>query len=148
MGYEKPVVISVEDAAEGIYMSSGSVIEETEDATCWTLTTEKTQTIPHEGKANFRIKAEHSNSAIHISQKTTITLVFNRPITNANFEGFDVKVNGATVVLTRESHGNSYNSADNFNTLLETWSEDADLLQIISSSIICTKTPNVQGGFN
>ena len=63
---------------------------------------------------------------MHISTASTVTIVFNLPITSAYFEGFGVSVNGCTVVLTREQHGNAYNSNDQYDTLLKVYCEDPD----------------------
>ena len=72
----------------------------------------------------------------------------NQPITSANFESFGVSVNGCTVVLTREQHGNAYNCNDNYSSLLKVYCDDPDGLAVISATISCTKAPNVQGGYD
>lgn len=147
MDYMKPTVLEVEDIAEGIYAASGENIEENNDREdqCWTIDITKDQVIAHEGIAKFRIKATHPN-AVHISRATTVVIIFNQAITSARFEGFDVSISGATVTLVRQSHGNAYNSLDEYNSLLEVTCKDPDALTTVSYTIDCTKDYNVQGG--
>ncbi len=143
----KPMVLEVEDLAEGIYAASGENIEENNDREdqCWTIDITKDQVIAHEGIAKFRIKATHPN-AVHISRATTVVITFNQIITSARFEGFDASISGATVTLVRQSHGNAYNSLDEYNSLLEVTCKDPDALTTVSYTIDCTKDYNVQGG--
>lgn len=147
MNYTKPMVLEVEDIAEGIYAASGEVVEENNDREdqCWTIDITKDQVIAHEGIAKFRIKATHPN-AVHISTATTVVVVFNQTITSAKFEGFDASISGTTVTLVRQSHGNAYTSLDQYDTLLEVTCKDPDALTTISYTIDCTKDYNVQGG--
>lgn len=134
--YLKPVVLENEELSEGVYAASGD---------CWTVDVTLAQPDAG-GYANFRVNAVHSTTAQHISTDTTIVIVFNQPVTNATFEGFDVSISGNTVTLTRTSHGNSYASSDQFNTLLSVWADDYKTLSVVSADISCTKTVNVQGG--
>ena len=145
--YTKPMVLEVGDIVEGIYAASGEVVGENNDTEdqCWTIDITKDQVIAHEGIAKFRIKATHPN-AVHISTATTVVIIFNQAITSARFEGFDVSISGTTVTLVRQSHGNAYNSLDEYNSLLEVTCKDPDALTTISYTIDCTKDYNVQGG--
>ena len=153
--YESPVVLNYEDLAEGVYAASGTP----EDAAaadaalgvdkkdeCWTVTVEKVQVIAHEGLAKFRVKGNHRGT-VHISTKSTVTVVFNRTVDSAYFDAGTTSVNGATVVIERESHANAYGVADNYDCNLEIHCDDPETLAVVSSSIVCTKAPNVQGGF-
>ncbi len=152
--YVKPIVLENEELAEGVYAASGSVGEGapdegvTDEAECWTVEVTKEQVVAHEGWANFRVKAEHS-LVQHISTASTVVINFSQNITSANFEGFDVSISGSVVTLTRASHGNSYNTHDNYNTLLKVYCEDPTTLSIVGvPTITCTKSVNVQGGFD
>lgn len=147
--YESPIILAYEELAEGVYAASGTPEKDYEnDPDCWTLAIAQDQIVAHEGWTTYRVQANHPGTVQHISEKTVVTVVFSKPITNAEFEGFDVQVSGCTVVLTRESHGNSYYSADQFNTLLKVWTDDPTDLSIVSSQITCTHVPNVQGGMD
>jgi len=147
--YESPVVLQYEDLAEGIYAASGAgEIDYENDPTCWSLDVQRSQVEAREGWVIYRIQANHPGTVTHISTKSVVTIVFNQTITNAEFEGFDAQVNGATVVLTRESHGNSYYSADQYNSMVKVWCGDPESLSIVSSMITCTHATNVQGGFD
>lgn len=146
--YESPVVLEFEDLAEGIYAASGAAeIDYENDTECWTVDVSRDQANAG-GYSTFRVHAEHPGSVEHISERTVVTVVFNRPVTNVEFEGFDVQVSGATATLTRVSHGNSYQSGDNFNTLMKAWSDEPESLEVVSSTIACTHQVNVQGKFD
>ena len=145
--YESPVILETEDLAEGIYANSGANPSGPEEPQCWTVSVNKEQVVSHEKYANFRVTANHGNVQ-HISTASTVTIVFNQTITSANFESFGVSVNGCTVVLTREQHGNAYNCNDNYSSLLKVYCDDPDGLAVISATISCTKAPNVQGGYD
>ena len=163
-GYVRPMVLELDDIAEGIYAASGDEStnnetnnggnenggnenhEQEREDECWTLTISKEQVIAHEKIAKFRLHATHPN-AVHISTASTVIITFNQPVLSANFEGFDVSISGATVTLVRQSHGNAYTSLDQYDSLLELTCDDPDAMTVLSYSISCTKTPNVQGGF-
>jgi len=146
--YESPVVLNYEDLAEGVYAASGLPEEAAAEKVdeCWTVVIEKVQVIAHEGIAKFRVKANHPGT-VHISTKSTVTVVFNRTVDSAYFDSGSTSVTGATVVIERESHANAYGVADNYDSNLEIHCDDPEALQVVSSSIVCTKAPNVQGGF-
>jgi len=169
--YMKPMVLELDDIAEGIYAASGD--EETNknegneggdksnegeggeshepfnEFDCWTLTVTKDQKDAG-GYATFRVDARHSTELVHVSSKTTITIPFTRTVTNAKFEGFNVSWSGNVVTLERENHGNSYVSGDNYNSLLQVWGEDLPNLDVMQgqATICCTREVNVQGGFD
>ena len=158
MKYEKPIVKIEDDAVEMVYADGSGLNEATlpsdltkgalqivNDGDCWSVDVVKGNTVPHEGYCNFRVIAVHSNTMQHISKKTTITITFNQTITNARFEGFVATANGNTVVLERESHGNSYNSGDRIDTNLQVYCADPANCEPTGYEIDCTKTVNVQG---
>ncbi len=141
--YNKPVILTNDDMAEGVYAASGG----NATSECWTVTVTKDQTDAG-GYCTFRVDARHSNSAVHISTKTVVKIVFSDTVTNAEFEGFQSSVNGSTVTLTRESHANGYKAGDNFNSLLKIWSPTFQTITTVSYGITCTHAVNVQGGYD
>ncbi len=143
--YESPIIIENEDLAEGIYANSGVNPDNVDEPQCWTLAITKDQVVAHEKWANYRIHATHIGT-VHISTASMVTIVFSQEITSANFEGFGVSINGCTVTLTREQHGNAYSCNDDYNSLLKVYCNDPESLYVVSSTISCTKTKNVQGG--
>ena len=171
--YEKPVVLEYEDIAEGIYAASGD--EEIggengggetggesggksggegdknqgpyyiEESDCWTIDITSDQDDAG-GYHTFRLSCVHSTSLQHISSATTIVIVFNQPVTRAEFEGFESEWSGSTVKLIRRQLADSYMSGDNYNSLLKVWTDgDCKTLQVVSKYISCTKEVNVQG---
>lgn len=147
--YESPVVLQYEDLAEGIYAASGVAESEggyESESNCWSIDIQPSQSDAG-GYCTFRVQANHSTAAQHISSETKITIVFSRPVSSVEFEGFSAQVNGATVILTRASHGNSYGSGDNFNSLLKVWTDNEDYKTLTTTyyTIECTKQVNVHG---
>lgn len=140
--YVKPVILVNDELTEGVYAASGAASSD-----CWTVTVTKDQDDAG-GYCTFRVAAQHSNSAQHISSKTVVTVVFDKVITNAEFEGFEASVSGNTATLTRESHANAYASGDNFNSLLKVWADEYKTLGVVSSGITCTHQTNVQGVYD
>lgn len=138
--YEKPIVMINEDMAEGVYAASGD---------CWTIRVERDQADAG-GYSTYRMYADHSTALQHISQATTITVTFSTQISKAEYEdkGVAVSVSGNSVTLSRETHGNSYLSGDNFKSLLKVWTVDGSVPEEKpAATIVCTKTVNVQGNF-
>ena len=138
--YEKPVVLMCEDIAEGVYAASGSV----EDPECWSIAVNSDQQDAG-GYHTFRVEAHHNLSALHISERTRIEITFTHAVTNAEFEGFVATCSGNTVELVRETHGNSYASGDQYNSLLKIWSDDYKEISVVKANIFCTHKENVQG---
>ena len=133
--YEKPVVLINEEWAEGVYAASGE---------CWTVSVTMSQPDAG-GYARFRVKASDPNAG-HISDKTVITINFNKAVTSAKFEGFSVSCNGSVVTLTRESHGNAEKSGENYDCDLSVWAEDHQNLAVVGEvGIYCEKSVSVNG---
>ncbi|MCQ2539981.1 MAG: hypothetical protein MJ114_05975 [Acetatifactor sp.] len=133
--YMKPMVVANDELAEGVYLASGD---------CWTVSCRKDQNDAG-GYCTFRIQCNHNTNQQHISKATTVTLVFDQPITGAEYEGFQVSVSGNVVTCYREQLGDSYLSGDNFNSLVKIWCDGFETVQCTNASIVCTKTVNVQG---
>ncbi|MCR5451387.1 MAG: hypothetical protein K6F00_02030 [Lachnospiraceae bacterium] len=134
--YESPIVLQNNDLAEGVFAASGS-------SKCWSIEVKKDQDDAG-GYCTFRVIARHGNVQ-HISVKTVMHITFDKVVTSAEFEGFTADANGNEVILTRESHANAYGSGDNFNSLLKIHSPEYKTIQVVSSTIVCEKTANVQG---
>lgn len=149
--YQKPVLKVNDSLAEGVYAASGSVTADSvgtdTSGDCWTVSVTKDQNDAG-GYCTFRVAANHSNSVVHISTKTVVTVQFSDVVSSAEFEGFDASVSGTVVTLTRKSHANGYKAGDNFNSLLKIWADNYKTIQAISSSIVCTHEVNVQGGYD
>lgn len=136
--YERPIVIINEDLAEGVYAASGD---------CWSIYVKRDQSDAG-GYSTFRIFADHSTSLQHVSQGTSMTITFSTAISKAEYEDNNVSVtwSGNSVTLSREMHGNSYLSGDNFKSLLKVWTVDGSVPNDDpSATIACTKVVNVQG---
>jgi len=147
--YERPVVILNDELAEGIFATGGSGVNYDDDPECWTVSVTKDQVVAHEGWATFRIQANHPGTVQHISSQSSVTITFSAPITSAVFEGFDVEVSGNVVKTTRVQHGNSYVSADQYNSLLKVYTADPAALTVVGNPIItCKHEVNVQGKFD
>ena len=140
--YEKPIVLTNEELAEGVYAASGETSND-----CWTVAVTPDQSDAG-GYATFRVAATHSTSVTHISTKTVVTIVFSDTVTSAEYEGFTASVSGNTVTLTRESPANAYYSGDNFNSLLKVWAPNYKTISAESYGITCTHEVNVQGGYD
>lgn len=108
---------------------------------CWTIGVNRDQEDAG-GYSTYRLQCNHLTNQQHLSVKTRCVLTFSGDVTNAKFEGFNAEWSGSTVVLTRESLGDSYLSGDNYNSLLQIWPKG---LECTSSTIYCTHTVNVQG---
>ena len=158
--YVKPMVLELEDVAEGLYAASGDDTNNNEnnggsegnnnnentekDDECWTLTVDKEQVIAHENIAKFRLHGTHPGT-VHISTASTVTIVFSENVHSAKFEGFDVTVSGTTVTMVRQCHANAYGSLDRYDSVLELVCDNPDDIYVVSSSISCTKDYNVHG---
>lgn len=156
MKYEKPIVKIEDDAVEMVYADGSGLATLPSDLTpgdkqivhdgdCWSVQLNKDQTAAHEKWCTFRVEGVHSKSGQHLSMKTTVTITFDQPIDNAEFENFVATVNGTVVTLERETLADSYNSGDHFNSLLKIWCANPESCMPIKYDIKCTKAVNVQG---
>ena len=140
--YEKPVVIINDEISEGVYAASGDEV-----ADCWTVDPVSVQ--DWNGSHHvFEVRCVHSTAVEHISSKSTVTLTFNNPLTDAYSE-FPCTYSGTTVTIERELHANAYKSGDTMTYKVWVKAEDearTKSISCIGSSISCTKTVNVQGG--
>ena len=141
--YEKPVVKINDEVSEGVYAASGDV---TEGGDCWTVDPVSVQ--DWNGSHHvFEIRCVHSNTVEHISSKSTVTLTFNTPLTDAYSE-FPTSFGGSTVTVERELLADAYKSGDTMT--YKVWVSASDetatkAISCIGATISCTKTVNVQG---
>lgn len=150
-----PVVLEIEDLAEGVYAASGfnetdiPVAPSQPDVTsdCWTINVYRDQQEAG-GYSTWRVDCRHSHAVQHISSCTRIFINFNGPVTAAQLEGYVSEISGNTVYLTRASHANAYKAGDNFNCLLKIWADDYRNIALINYGIDCTHQTNVQGYFD
>ena len=166
--YMKPMVLELDDIAEGIYAASGneetnkneeneggdksnegegeenSGSPENNPHKCWTVTVYRDGGDDHrKDYSQWRIQANHDTSVWHISKGTILTVVFSRDITAATYEGNSLSVSGATATLRRDYHGNSDISGDNFNSLLEVYGPDTHTMTVVSATIECIMAQGV-----
>ena len=171
--YVKPVVLENDEIFEGVYAASGAFDggeppvpgenpstpeggnpptgEGEEGGICWTVeVTPEREDLAGSFK-NFRMIANHPNDVLHISTASTVVVTFSDTIVEAYSEFPCSTDGGCTVTVTRTYHANAYNSGDNYNSLLQVRAAtDAATkdLYVVSATIDCTKTPNVQGGWD
>lgn len=140
--YEKPVVLSTEELAEGVYLASGGMSA----AECWTVSAASVQ--DWDGSHHvFEVHCVHSNTVEHISSASTVTLTFSGTIADARSE-FPCSVSGNSVTVVRTLLADSYKSGDD--VTYKVWASTGDeattrALSCTGASISCTKTVNVQG---
>lgn len=176
MMYEKPIVLSNEDLAEGVYATSLS--GPTAEGTCWKMLfrevdSNRTTTNPGWNKTGWKIDAEHGNVQ-HISYSTTMWLTFGgEPIQRVEIEGvsvvsgesghsydtidnqpglwrFEVKVTDTTIEIKRRCHGNAYQGGvvtDQFTIDLLVYCATGSAT-ITSLGWDCEHKENVQGGYD
>lgn len=142
--YVKPIVLSNEELAEGVYAASGGIPE----GDCWTVEAYSVQ--DWNGSHHvFEVHAVHSNQYKHISTETVVTLTFSQNVVSVgNEKEFPSTYNGNTVTITRTLHANGYQSGDQYT--FKVWVSTGD--ETTTKAITCTdasirgiKDYNVQG---
>ena len=168
--YLKPMVLELEDFAEGIYAASGEVIDtpapQTEDpgtgssvvydgyegADCYTTTKELAQSElqnPSEHFKVYQITAVH-HSVKHISSHQKIVLIVNNAnYTNVTCQGFNVNKDGTTISIDRDGNmADAYGSGDKITVNVRfdlPVDETAALFDVVSATTICTHATNEHG---
>lgn len=146
--YVKPIVLTNEELAEGVYAASGGVGGMSE-SDCWTVEAYSVQDWNGRGHV-FEVKAVHSNQFKHISTETVVTLTFSTDVASAGIDEFEfpTSCSGNTVTITRTLHANGYMSGDTYT--YKVWVSTGD--EATSKAISCTgasirgvKDYNVQG---
>lgn len=74
--YRKPVIMTAEDLAEGVYLASG----------CYTANAEIHQT-PQTGRGDYRIQVNGKHNADHTKSTQWLTISFNMPVTYSSSNG-------------------------------------------------------------
>ncbi len=142
--YSKPNVIADEGLSEGVYMASGAGEPE-----CWTIDAVSVQ--DWNGSHHvFEIRCVHSTAAVHISSATEVVLTFNTALIDAYSE-FPCTFSGNMATVNRTLHANAYKSGDTmtYKVWVQADSEAATkALYVTNATITCTKTVNVQGGYD
>ncbi len=145
--YEKPMVLSNEELAEGVYAASGN------EGVCWTVDYVMTQDWNGMGKV-FQIHGVHSDTVKHWSKGTVVTILFGNPSGNPivvvpeNATDYAVTVDGNLAKITRNLGADSYMSGDNFTYKIFVTAGTAETTKLVSISdisISCMITSNVQG---
>ncbi len=114
--YKKPVLVSAEDMAEGVFAASGSA-----NAKAWIVQR------PELGRYDFRLRVEGNPGGTTEVQIFTVT--FNQAV---EYEGGDWPgtASGNTVTITRSNHANP---GDNINFNLIVKSQTG--LEVVSASV-------------
>lgn len=144
--YEKPIVLTTEELAEGIYAASG-----VDANTCWTIIdVRSTQDDNGNGEHVFEVEIEHTTEVQHISMESTTVLTFNNNVTAARTEGnCTASYSGNTVTIVRALLADAYGSGDR--ATYKVWVKAADLATTKALAVTGRKitdtgiTVNVQG---
>lgn len=140
--YVKPIVLSNEELAEGVYAASGGIPE----GDCWTVKASSVQ--DWNGSHNvFEVTAVHSKDYKHISIETVVTLTFSETLTDAYSE-FPCTFSGNTVTVTRTLLADGYMSGDTYTykVWVSTGNEaTTKAIECTNVSIRGVKDYNVQG---
>lgn len=102
--YVKPMVLSNEELAEGVYAASGSE--------CYTVTANIHQT-PQTGRDDYRIQlnGRHAASDGHSTDQQTLTISFNQPVEYSSSNGTLISGSGTSVLTISFTYHN--NGQDN-----------------------------------
>ena len=94
--YRKPVIMTAEDLAEGVYLASG----------CYTATANIHQK-PETGRGDYRIQVDGKHNADHTKEKQWLTISFNMPVTYSSSTGTIISGDGTnTLVIEYAYHQN------------------------------------------
>lgn len=104
--YEKPIVITSEEYAEGVYAASGSVIGND----CYTVTAYIHQS-PETGRGDYRIQVNgvHTAANGHHSGEQVLTLSFNKPVVYSSSNGVLVSGDGTSAISIKYNYHNNGN---------------------------------------
>ena len=97
--YNKPVILTNEDMAEGVYAASG-------DNGCYTANAYIHQT-PETGRGDYRIQVNGQHHADHTKEQQWLHITFNMPVTYKSSQGTLESGDGtSTLVITYHYHQN------------------------------------------
>lgn len=134
----KPMILTNDDMAEGIYAASGAI--------CWTGSIKTTQ--DYNGQAHvYEVSLWHTKAVTHFSEACTVRYTFSQPVTNAWAEGsgnYNVDYTGYVVTVTRIHHANGEYSGDSVTYKLFVNAANQDLTKALGDPkmeiLSCEKT--------
>ncbi|MDD6789509.1 MAG: hypothetical protein PUE04_05345 [Lachnospira sp.] len=98
--YRKPVIMTAEDLAEGVYLASG----------CYTATANIHQK-PETGRGDYRIQVNGVHKADHTRSTQWLTISFNMPVTYSSSNGTLESGSGTSTLRIRFNY--QQNPSDN-----------------------------------
>lgn len=167
-GYVRPMVLELEDLAEGIYAASGEESNENFDGgdnggdnggnnggevegECYTTTVELKESQlqnPSEHYKIYEICAIH-HSVKHISSHQEFEVVFSGTITGVSCQGFQCNQVGNTVYIQRSDNmADAYGSGDRITVNVRfdlPLDDSAALFDVVGAVTHCTHAENVHG---
>lgn len=99
--YIKPMVLSNEELAEGVFAGSGVV-----DNGCYTVTPRPHQ-FTQDGRADYRFQFDAVHSADHSCDTQNLIINFDRSVTYVSSNGKPVTSSGNTIVIEYHYHNNA-----------------------------------------
>ncbi len=95
--YNKPLILTNDDMAEGVYAASG----------CFTVTWNIHQR-PEVGRGDYRIQVNAKHSASHTCTEQYLTITFNQTVTfkECGAASIDGSASGTVIRLTRRNFAN------------------------------------------
>lgn len=153
--FESPVIVDLKDMAEVVYAdtdgTSGSIIPTEPNPPqppviddCWDISVQESQR-ETDSKTRFRlIGTHHKMNVEHIYDYVKVQVQFSASVTVSSNECV-CEGSGMNWTLTRNGHGNGYQSGDNFNLGFEVFHEAGCHPSASVIGYTCSKSVNVQG---
>lgn len=94
--YEKPMLFTTDDFAEGIYLTSGDTA--TNNSGCYTATAYIHQTPQPGSRGDYRIQVNGVHKADHTKEAQVLHISFNKPVTYNSSQGHLVSGNGTSTL--------------------------------------------------
>ena len=126
----KPLIVAVDDIAEGVYMASGTIV----GSDCYT-TTARIHQSPETGRGDYRIQVDADHHADHNSNKQQFVITFNMPVKYVSSQGSLESGNGTTELHINLTYWNNHNDHIGLGDLVVT--ADAGLT-ILNAAMIDT----------
>ena len=123
--YMKPVLLTSDELAEGVYLASG------DGSGCYTTTAYIHQT-PQTGRGDYRIQVNGQHHANHTKEAQVLTISFNKDVTYVSGGAGLISGNGTTTLKIKLSYHQNPTDNIGFGDLVVT--SDAGLA-ILSVSI-------------
>ena len=90
--YEKPMLFTTDDFAEGIYLTSG------DNSGCYTATAHIHQTPQPGSRGDYRIQVNGVHKADHTKEAQVLHISFNQPVTYISSQGHLVSGSGTSTL--------------------------------------------------